>query len=276
MPAPAGKVPILESVRAGYAFVASEWRALAMPAVMGAGGLVMVFSLAGSLAGALGGLFLVLLLQMSVVALVYAAFLGVAFKPAGARRAAFFGDAGRLWSAMAIVAAFLGLLFLVALLPGGVALSVVFSPYAAEIEAAQSDPVAMNALAERMLQENPAPTMLLFAIYALSWLALTSRLYLVAPATVAEDKIRTFETWPWTQGSMLRIMASRLLLLGPPGLVTFTAQSAALAWIGAQSAPSPVLVLAVLLGFLLATMVLLAAEAGLSAFLYRGLRPANP
>lgn len=272
MPAPAGKVPIVASVQAALTFLRTEFRALATPLAMGATALALVAALGGGLTQSVPGLMLALLLQGAVLAVIYAAFLGVALKEPGARRGAIFSDGARLWAAMSIIGFFLALVFIVALIPGVIALSAAFAPYEGELTAAQGDPIAMNALAERILAENPAPTLALAALYLVAWFALTSRLYLVAPASVAENAIRTFETWPWTKGAMLRIAAARLLLLGPLSALLFALQSVALQWIQASPPAAPI-VLVIMLGFLTATLILLALEAGLSAFLYRGLRP---
>lgn len=269
MPAQAGQVPILESVRAGYAFVAGHWRALLMPAIAGSLALVLVSAIGGSMAGQAGGVILAVMLQLLVVGATYAAFLAIAIK-GESWRAGVAGDAARLIAAMAIVGFFLFLLFMVALIPGAIALGAVFEPYRDEMVAAQNDPIAMNALATRMFQENPAPTLVLTTLYAAAWMTLTSRLFLVAPATVAENAMRTFETWPWTKGSMLRIAAARIMLLWPATLALFLVQSAATQAV--QGGMAALALPAVLL-ISIATMALYALEAGLSAYLYRGLKP---
>lgn len=269
MPAPAGQVPILESVRAGYRFVAAAWRALLAPGLIGALALVLASALGGTMAGQPGGVLLALLLQLLVVGAAYAAFLAIALKPQ-TWRASLGADAARVIAAMGVVGFFLFLLFLVALIPGAIALGAVFEPYAEDIVAAQGDPVAMNALAARMFAENPAPTLVLLATYAAAWMAVTSRLFLVAPASVAENAVRTFETWPWTRGAMLRIAAARMLLLWPATFALFLAQAqltqAVIGGAAALALPGVVFIS-------LATMALYALEAGLSAYLYRGLRP---
>lgn len=269
MPAPAGQVPILDSVRAGYRFVASQWRALLAPAIAGSFALLLVSAIGGAMAGQAGGVMLALFLQLLVVGATYAAFLAIALKGDGWRTGVA-GDAARLIAAMAIVGFFLFLLFMVALIPGAIALGAVFEPYAEEMVAAQSDPIAMNALAARMFQENPAPTLLLLALYTAAWMALTSRLFLVAPATVAENAMRTFETWPWTKGAMLRIAAARIVLLWPATFALFLVQAAVTQAVQGGAA---LLALPGVLIIAAATMALYALEAGLSAYLYRGLRP---
>lgn len=269
MAAPSGQVPILECVRAALRFGAANWRALALPVVSGALGLVLASAIGSALATRPGGVLLALLLQLLVTGVAYTAFLGVALKGETWRRS-YAADIGRLLSAMAIIIFFLFLLFLVALIPGAIALGATLTPYEQDIAAAQNDPEAMNALAARIFTENPAPTLMLFAIYTAAWLAVSSRLYLVAPATVAEERVRSFETWPWTKGAMLRIAAARMLLLWPPLIVLFLVQGAATQAVQGGAAALALPALSIIA---LATMCIYALEAGLSAYLYRGLKP---
>ncbi|MGE3141824.1 MAG: hypothetical protein AB7L65_00745 [Hyphomonadaceae bacterium] len=274
MAAPAGKVPILQSVRAGAAFVGARWRVLTPITFAGVAAVLVAAGLTGALSAAPALPLLMFLLQALVMGAVYAGYLGVALKGDEERRGAFFGDVARLIPAMAVTGLFLFLLMFIAFLPGGVVLTAASAPWAAELQAHAGDPAATSLILQRAMQANPAPFLALAAIYAFIWLALTSRLYLVAPATVAENHVRTFETWAWTKGAMLRIAAARLLLLAPLSAGLFVAQGLLAHWAraqGGETAQGWAAGLAVV--FVFASLVVLALEAGLSAYLYRGLRP---
>jgi hypothetical protein len=185
---------------------------------------------------------------------------------------------------MAVIGFFLTLIFFVGLMGASMILGAAFAPYAAEFEAARNNEAETLALAERFAQENPALIALLALVFAAAWLALTSRLYLAAPATVADQRVRTFETWNWTKDNMLRICAARLLLLVPAGIVASLLQAA----IGAALGIAPLDPFAgarvlqadptrYLLYFIPAQIISLllyrGLEAGLSAYLYKGLKP---
>jgi hypothetical protein len=121
-------------------------------------------------------------------------------------------------------------------------------------------------------------------VFAAAWLALSSRLYLAAPATVADARLRTFETWGWTKDNMLRICAARLLLLIPAWLVVTAAQSLIAAAVGfsqldplagarvLEADPARFLIYFIP-AEILSLLVTLALEAALSSYLYKGMRP---
>jgi hypothetical protein len=124
------------------------------------------------------------------------------------------------------------------------------------------------------MQSHPLLAALIFGFYTVIWLLLTSRLYLAAPASAAENRVRTFETWTWTKDNMLRITAARVILVAPPFLVFNLAGSRLL--LAMQGAPTAV---TIAVHIALETAVLAVAwglEACLSAYLYKGLRPATP
>jgi hypothetical protein len=284
MAVPAGKAPILESVGAAIRL----WRA-ALPhvwgtAVLGGALLAAVQVAAIRFAGdSVGGPFMTLVVGGAIGSFVYATLLHPPLEIAedGARR---IGDGLRVYASMAVIGFFLTLIFFVGLMGASMILGAAFAPYAAEFEAARNNEAETLALAERFAQENPALIALLALVFAAAWLALTSRLYLAAPATVADQRVRTFETWNWTKDNMLRICAARLLLLVPAGIVASLLQAA----IGAALGIAPLDPFAgarvlqadptrYLLYFIPAQIISLllyrGLEAGLSAYLYKGLKP---
>jgi hypothetical protein len=139
-------------------------------------------------------------------------------------------------------------------------------------------------LAEQMLREHWAPMLALGLLYAAIWMFLTSRLYLAAPASVADGRVRTFETWPWTKGQALRISAARLLLLLPTWAALTVLQAGLSAALGATAfSPSamqelmtnaPLRYLALLAPMQIVSLLVFSGlEAALSAYLYKGLKP---
>lgn len=268
MPAPAGKVPVLESARAGITFVGAEWRALLRPMFGGAGALFLAAALLPTAA-----LPAVLVFFVGVTA-AYGAFLRQALGVATGGLQAFGVDVGRLLGSAAIVGFFVLLLMLVAGMAGGVALMTQLAPYEAQLAQVQGDLAATNTILMGAYEENPTPFLILTALYVLVFYAVTSRLYLTAPATIADKRVRTFETWPWTKGSLLRIAAARFVLLVPLNFLAMMIAQLGGPIAAAAGPAAPFAAFAFLMILTLMLMALLAAEAGLSAFLYRGLKPA--
>jgi len=267
MPAPAGKVPVLESARAGLTFVATDWRLLLRPMFGGAAGL---FLSAAMLPNA--PMFALIVFAAAMTA-AYAAFLRQALGVATGGFRAYLGDVGRLLGSVAIVAFFAALLMLVAGMAGGVALMTQLAPYEPQLAQAQGDLVATNTILTAAFEENPTPFIVLTALYVVVWYAVTSRLYLTAPATIADKRVRTFETWPWTKGALLRIAAARFVLLVPLNFLGMAFAQLGAPIAAAGGAAAPFIAFAFLMVLTLLLMALFAVEAGLSAFLYRGLKP---
>ena len=286
MNVPAGKVPIIESVQAAWRGALKTAPMVAPAALVGA--LVMTainfLSMRAGLSGNLIG-------QMAFSAL---SGLGVALFFAPAILANLGEDARlspatltrgfKLYAAMAIIGFFLVIVVVVGALPGLVMIGMVFAPYQAELAAAQGDPAAAMALFQKVFAEQTGPLLLIGLIYALIWIALTSRLYLTAPASVAEDRVASFETWRWTQGNLLRISAARLLTLTPAALVAALVQALVTSLFGLNTGDPGAVMAAVTANpaaFVGASFITTAAsfivygacEAALSAYLYRGLKP---
>lgn len=182
----------------------------------------------------------------------------------------------KLVGAMSVISFFLGIVFFVLAIPASVMMVQALGPYADQIESGRGDVAEVQKVVQDALAKNPTPFILLLGGFGLVWLFLTSRLYLCAPASIAEDRVATFETWRWTQGNLLRISATRLLLLGPIFIAVNVGAFAAAGLIepiedtGAKGAA------ALALAYFSALINLIAyssCEAALSAYLYRGLKP---
>jgi hypothetical protein len=158
--------------------------------------------------------------------------------------------------------------------------AILFAPFSEELAAAGENQAAVEAVAQRILQENPQGVILTFLLFAGAVLVLTSRLYLAAPASVEASRGRSFETWSWTKGNLFRIVAARLVLLAPAYAAAVVIGSViaapvmALAGGGQANAAAFAIGLGVFTFFM--ALIYQALEAHLSVTLYRGLRPSEP
>lgn len=279
----AGQVPVRESVGAALRFVRENIQFIATIGLIGA----LISLVLGALQLAVPQTALIGTLASALVqAFIYAALLIAVLAGPEAVRARVAQDGGRVFAAMAIIGFLLFIVFFVITIPITIILVAgPLSAYAPELQNAGGDEAAVLAVMTRFVQEQPLAILVTFLFYAVVWMALTSRLYLAAPASVEAQRVLTFETWAWTKGQTLRIIGARLMLL-LPAYVLVTAISFVLGrLVGvdpfapettmALAQANPVLFLAYLLVMSFITFTLYTAlEAGLSAYLYRGLRPA--
>lgn len=277
-----GKVPVQESVGAALRFLRENAQFSAVLAVAGAA-VATVIAMISLKVAALGVPLSVL--STFVAALIYAGFTIAALDGAAGVGQRIVPDGGRVWAAMLVVGFFLCIVFIVLAIPGFILLGAILGPrYAADLQGVSGDQAASVALMERMVSENPGVWLGFALVYGLIWLALTSRLFLSAPASIDAKRILTFETWPWTKGNMLRIMGARLMLLAPAYILV-----SAISYILALSLGINILdpeslqsfsqsntAMFALFSFVTTALQLFlfrSLEAGLSAYLYRGLKP---
>ncbi len=278
------QVPIRESVGAALRFVRENVRFVLITAAAFAGVSALVTS--ASLLLPQAGI-LTMVASGIIQAFCYAVLIGAVLFGAQALGARWRSDGWRVWAAMVVIGFFLAIVMFVVTIPVSIVLAAgPLTPYVADLQHAGSDQDAVMRVMTRFIQDNPTAILLVGLFYAVVWFFLTSRLYLAAPASIDAGRILTFETWKWTKGSMLRITGARLLLLAPAyilagalghligrlvGINTLDPAS-----ISAAVAANPIGVL----GFdLVRSFIILALyaplEAGLSAYLYRGLKPAD-
>jgi hypothetical protein len=158
------------------------------------------------------------------------------------------------------------------------------APYVGDLQAAGEDQAAVLAVMMRFMEENAGTLLLVTLFYGAVWLLLTSRLFVAAPATIEARRVLAFDTWKLTKGAMWRICAARLMLLVPAYILVSALSHLAGRAVGidtmnisavaqAAAANSP----AVLAYNFASSFMMLAAylsmEAGLSAYLYKGLKP---
>lgn len=222
-----------------------------------------------------------------VQAFIYAGLIAAALYGAQAVRGRIGADGGRVWAAMAIIGFFMFIVVFVISLP--VAITLAAGPlraYAGDLQAAGSDQSAVMQIMLRFIEEQPGAVLITVLFYFVIWFLLTSRLYLAAPASVDHGRILTFETWKWTKGAMLRIVAARFMLLAPAYLLVFALSYLAGYAFGinpsdpasmaaaAESNRVGFLIYAVISSFM-TFLLYTSLEAGLSAAIYRALKPAE-
>jgi hypothetical protein len=273
---PGGNIPIIRSAAEAVGFLREHWRFALMVAGVGASAqFAVVLTLGSTLFGFAAA--------SLVSAGVYASLFGAALYGPGAVRGRLVRDALRLWVTMALLGVFLSIVAFTFLL---FTMGFLVGPYAQEIEAAQADEAQMQAILLRAVQERPAAAFGLFALGASAWIALTSRLFLAAPASIEAGRPRVFDTWGWTKGALLRIVAARILLLGPALILWMSVHALLSAAIGlgannpfdlsaaTVAAGNPTAFLALTFcSQILQIGLYMALEAALSVQLYRRLNP---
>jgi hypothetical protein len=266
--------PARESIGAALRFVRSHWQTIAMAA-----GAVALAQAAAMLLTGPSLIWMVVLI--AGFAVTYALYLNAALG-AGDPRQGIAGHAGRLVLGMGMIGVFV---FIVMLMVIFVAMYVLIAPYSAEIAAAGENEAAVRAIMERALAANP--NVFLFSLTAgmVLLFVLTTRFYFAAPATVDRRRVTVFDSWRMTRGSFMRILTARIVLLGPALILVGALQSLAAMLLGAPSDPASLIAYGQTnrVGFALfyasaiffQLSIFSALEAGLSANLYRALKPAD-
>ncbi|MBC7769697.1 MAG: hypothetical protein H7124_13030 [Phycisphaerales bacterium] len=278
MAVPAGKVPIFESAGQAVGFLRQQWRFVLTVAAVTAFAQAAAFLLLGVTLP-----FLVLIFFFAACA--HAAFLARALDgPAPFDWKALLRNGARVFTAVGAIAFFMAI---VGFMVFYIAMGVLIAPYQNEVKAAGEDQAALTQIMTQAVESQPGTLMWALLIGGLLLLLLTSRFYLAAPASVDCKRIVVFDSWRWSKGNMLRIVAARLAVLGPALALVFALQSLASLLLGAPAA-DPMQTAALIQAnpirfaafYFLAGFIQLAfygaLEAGLAAFLYRGLRPAVP
>lgn len=277
MATPAGKVPIFESAGQAVRFLREHWRA--------------VFAIAALCALAQAGAFLLLnvsvpflLLMFFVAACAHGAFLTKAFGDTPLTFPNITRNGARVFVAVAAVGFFMTI---VAFMVFYSAMGILLGPYGEQVKAAGQDQAQLAQIFTQATQSQPEILSWTLVIGGVFLLLLTSRFYLAAPATVDRKRIVVFDSWRWTKGNMLRIAAARITVLFPAYALVFALQSLVSALLGVNAAdPAQLAALAganpIQFGvfYFVAGFIQLAfyasLEAGLAAYLYRGLKPADP
>lgn len=279
-----GAVPVRESVGAALRFVRENVRFIAITAAAFAGASTLVTSASLFFPGAA---LLTMVASGIIQAFCYAVLIGAALFGAQSVGARWRADGWRVWAAMVVIGFFLAIVLFVVTIPVSIVLAAgPLVPYVTDLQHAGSDQDAVLRVMMRFVENNPTTILAVALFYTVIWFLLTSRLYLAAPASVEAGRILTFETWKWTKGAMLRITWARLMLLAPAYILAgalghllgrvFGIDTLDPASISAAVSANPAGVLAFDLVRSFIVLALYAPlEAGLSAYLYRGLKPSD-
>lgn len=278
-------VPVVEAVRAAFAFRRHHWRQV-VPAL----GVVAVGSaidFAGELTGDSGLRLIGSLINLVATIVAYGALLRLAFVDERPEEPELQPGAGGLqWRRPETrILGVIGLMFLVGLIATTAFILVGVILVMVLLSAGLIQPLSPGAtpqqITEAMTPQSAAILVgFLFACGAVV-VYLFCRLILALPATISRGKVAVFETWALTKGQAWRIFAAVVLSNAPSiaaGLLLAVLVSI-LAGSGAEGeavrlALPAALPLAVIWG-VVAGFIQLPVTIGLSAYLYRGLRPAD-
>lgn len=267
------QLSIRDSVGAALRFVREDWRLVFSVAAAAALAQGLVLMLGANL------IWFVVLITAMVVAhtAIVSGALGVP-RPFWSRLG---GDASRVGIALLLIGFALAIL---ALMGAFVAMSVLIAPYSEQVKAAGEDQAAISAIVDRALTEQPHVMTTMMVITFVVVFLLTTRFYLAAPASIDRGRVTVFSSWKLTQGNFLRIAGARLLLLAPAFIFVSALQSLVALGLGAP-AGDPFAMMAwarsnlgsfqvfYTVSLFLQISFFLSLEAGLSAHLYKALKP---
>lgn len=193
-------------------------------------------------------------------------------------------DTARVTAAMTMIGFLFAILFIMLMF---VTMSVLITPYEAEVKAAGEDQVAIQAILARAIESQPHVLNGAMIFAAIIIFAVTTRFYLAAPATIEKKRIQLFESWRMTKGNFLKIAGARLMLLGPAFIFASALQSLLAGALGTPvgdpvatlqyGASNPVgFALFYTASIFLQIIIFSVLEAGLSAKIYRALTPPAP
>jgi hypothetical protein len=286
MSVPAGKVPIFECVKEGFLFLGRDWRGIIPIAVIGGLALtpVQVWAESGQARGDLGVMLLATLASLVVQAPFLAAFLRRAISRGEQPLAVKFGrDELNLIGAGVSLSFFYLILVFVAVFV--IAIAVVAMTVSSGFDAAAAQTLPPDELAAQLTAalggDGVAILLALLALIAGFFLWLAARLALVYPATIGDGAMRVFSTWTWTRNNGLRIMAVLIVLVLLAAFVSGIVLALPLGLIEGMVGERMSEVGTV--GHAVTTFIAAAVSMGLvvapitamSAYLYRGLRPAE-
>jgi hypothetical protein len=266
----AGKVPILKCFEDSWRFFFANWRLLlpaaALPAVasglaplLGSASASVFGLLLASVAGLLANVFFTAAVLRKAVRDDFIAPLGIAFGEDETRLLAVFLCFVLLFTPFAIL---FGLVFTVMAL-GRAGLT------EAEIEAMAADPEAAERLFSEFLATPLGASLAIVCFVVFAYVGV--RLAMVNAAAVGERRIVFFQTWSWSRGNVLRMLAAIVLTTLPVMVVNVFLTELALSLAG-PTAPLPVLALASALVALVGSLLSI-PTISLGATFYKGLRP---
>ncbi|MAK61833.1 MAG: hypothetical protein CMK09_12710 [Ponticaulis sp.] len=195
-------------------------------------------------------------------------------------------DEFRLGLAHLIYIALIMFLGFIALVLVFIILTPVLAVLLPDTAAAADDPEAYRQIVEVFFTQTFSGVLLsvlFLVLVSLPLLYLTARLIAFPAATLQRQKIMLFETWGWTKGHVMPVIAAMLLALAPLWCVSMLG-----VWLGSQVTGIPMFpgniaeaesVLTPMLGFVFGLITgvfsipFTIASAGLAAFMYQGFNP---
>jgi hypothetical protein len=284
----AGKVPIIECVRSAWTFPFEHWRKF-LPAALVAAAIAQIGLILGVLTAApasapqtvmqsfLGDL--MVMLPSGIAGLMFTAAVlrkAVRDEYVGRTGIAFGADEVRLLgAAVAMLCLFLPLVALLFIV-----LSVaVFSRIATSDEALQAllaDPEALNAAITAALGEGGSIALSLFILLICAlFIVMAARLYMINSATIGERKIVLLQTWSWSRGNVLRVIAAMILTVLPVMMIDNLIVSIFTSLPAPPEGAGTSLPLLLFAGFSVSFVTAMTSipVVVLGAILYKGLRP---
>jgi hypothetical protein len=138
-----------------------------------------------------------------------------------------------------------------------------------QAEAMASDPVAVNRMMENAIATPPGALVCIAGLAAFA--VLSARLYMVSAATIGEKRVVFFQTWSWSKGNVLRIIAAMLMTALPSVIINVLSGEILGSLAPAASGPLVRGAIGVIVGLIAAFASV--PPTALGAELYRGLRP---
>jgi hypothetical protein len=275
-------VPVLESVRAAFAFQRLHWRTVGGVLAFAAAGATV--QTAGDISGDSNLAMVGQIAYLLAICMGYAALMRLAFADENPGEPEFTpGRGGIQWGMPEWRLLGVGALLFSAL---AIAVSIlIFAVILLSIVLGLSSKVEPNAtpqqIADAVGPGGSAALLLVFAVFLGGMLYAAARLTLASAATVARRKVQVFSTWSLTKGQVLRVIAASLLSSLPSiaaGLLLAILVGLIGKPAGANAAPQVAMPLALIVAAVPAAIlafVQLPVSVGLTAYLYRGLRPAG-
>ncbi|MAP94225.1 MAG: hypothetical protein CMK07_04665 [Ponticaulis sp.] len=196
-------------------------------------------------------------------------------------------DEGRLYIAHVMFYFVLFLLGLIATVLVSILTAPVIAMLVPDIGAVAEDQAAFQQLAEEFSRTPTgiALSILFLGLVSLPLLYMSARLVTFPAATLAEKRVRIFDTWAWTKGEVWRVIAAMIFTLAPLLVLTASGVFIASALTGITMFPlggnSDAVTISPMSGFMYGIIVSLfdipynLALGGLSAFMYKGFKPSD-
>lgn len=284
----AGKVPIIECVRSAWVFLFEHWQKF-LPAALVTAAIAQIGLILGVLTASPGAASPSMLQTFlgDLMVMLPAGIAGLMFTAAVLRKAVrdeFIGPTGvafgadevrLLGAAVAMMCMFLPLVALLFIVLSVVVFSRIATSDAA-LQALLADPEALNAAITAALGEGGSIALSLFILVVCAlFIVMAARLYMINSATIGERRIVLLQTWSWSRGNVLRIIAAMILTVLPVMMIDNLIVSIFTSMLAPAEGAGTSLPLLLLAGFSISFVTAMTSipVVVLGAVLYKGLRP---